>query len=121
MSVSLEKQKPAIDLSQFYGTEAYYRYPLTQSVFYTDGVKYFAEQAGAYWFLDIVFSEYEPLMRREGFITVNLSVYDGQADITVTDGDDKTLANKHIHLTDCPSGEYLFFFTNDVFMVSSEY
>jgi hypothetical protein len=41
-----------IDLSQFTGTENYYRHPFGKALF-TDGVKYFAETAGAYWFIDI--------------------------------------------------------------------
>jgi len=46
-----------LDLSQFYGTENYYR---TNPIFakdmvHTDGVKYFADNAGngAYWFLTL--------------------------------------------------------------------
>ena len=118
MPVSLEK--PAIDLSPFYGTEHYYGHPLTQSV-YTDGVKYFAEVAGAYWFLDIVFSEYHRLMRDLGFITIDLHSENGKADITVTDGNNKTLAEKHIDITDCPDGLYKFYFQDGVLMLTSEY
>jgi len=119
MPVSLEK-KPAIDLSQFYGTEGYYRHSFTQ-MDYTDGVRYFAEQAGAYWFLDIVSSEYFMLMRDLGFITIDLHSENGKADITVTDGNNKTLAKKHIDITDCPDGLYKFYFQDGVLMLTSEY
>ena len=119
MPVSLDK-KPAIDLSPFYGTEHYYNHPFTSSL-YTDGVKYFAEQAGAYWFLDIVFSEYHMLMRDKWFLTVDLSAENGKADITVTDGNGGTFAKKHIDITDCPDGLYQFYFQDGVLMLTSEY
>jgi hypothetical protein len=120
MPVSLEKQKPAIDLSQFYGTENYYRHPFTQSV-YTDGVRYFAEVAGAYWFLDIVFSEYDARTREEVFLTIYLQAENGKADITVLDGNGNKFDEKHIDITDCPDGIYQFYFYDSVLMLTSEY
>ncbi|WP_065755218.1 DUF6876 family protein [Bradyrhizobium paxllaeri] len=40
------------DLAQFTGTEQWYRHSLIRSVLYTDGVKYLAEKASAYWLID---------------------------------------------------------------------
>lgn len=112
-----------LDLSQFTGTETYY---MTNRMFapdmvHTDGVQYFAETAHAYWFLDIVATEYFPLMKKEEFISIQLAVEDGIADICVEDGDCKVLKQKHIDYTDCPDGLYRFFFTNNVLMLTSEY
>ena len=46
-----------LDLSQFTGTEAYYRYsPLFPKVVLTDGAKYLAEEAGAFWLMDCIAS-----------------------------------------------------------------
>ena len=45
-----------IDLSGFTGTENWYRYAMMPRFTYTDGVKYLAEQAKAYWLLDAIFS-----------------------------------------------------------------
>jgi hypothetical protein len=109
-----------LNLDQFYGTETYYRHPLTKSV-YTDGVKYFAEKAGAYWFLDIVFSEYSSLMNQEGFLSITLFVGVLGADISVTDGDENILTTKRVQFTDCPQGEYKFFYTDDVLLLTTEY
>jgi hypothetical protein len=39
------------DLAQFIGTENYYRY---LGINLTDGVKFLADEAGAYWLVDIV-------------------------------------------------------------------
>ena len=114
-----------IDLSQFTGTENYYRHPiqLGPKCVYTDGVAYFATHAKAYWFLDIVFTELNQLQRDHEFLAITLSVQASKATITATDGNDpdKTLWSHKVEFTDCPDGNYLFFFTNDVFFLRSEY
>src|SRR5882757_828930 len=40
------------ELAQFTGTEHWYRHALNRNVLFTDGAKYVADQAGAYWLLD---------------------------------------------------------------------
>jgi Family of unknown function (DUF6876) len=40
------------NLNQFTGTEQWYRHALNHAVTFTDGAKYVADQAGAYWLLD---------------------------------------------------------------------
>jgi len=108
-----------MNLSQFTGTEQWYRHPFSK-VTYTDGVKYFADQAGAYWFLDIAVCL--PMeFPNEKFYSVCLDVSDGKAKLVVDDGNDNVLMNKDIDFTDCPNGEYRFFLTNDVLMLTSEY
>ena len=114
-----------LDLSQFYGTENYYR---TNPIFakdmvHTDGVKYFADNAGngAYWFLDIIATEVFPLLKKEPFLAITLRADDGEATIGVEDGDLGLLFSKHIAYTDCPNGVYDFFLTNNVLMLTSEY
>lgn len=112
-----------LDLSQFYGTEKYWRthMMLTPDLVHTDGVQYFADEAGAYWFLDIVATEFYPLTEHEPFLSIQLVVEGGIADICVEDGDCKVLKQKHIALTDCPDGLYKFFLTDNVLMLNSEY
>ena len=112
-----------LDLSQFTGTENYY---MTNRMFapdmvHTDGVQYFAETANAYWFLDIVATEYFPMLKKEPFLAINMQVVDGKAFIAVEDGGLKTLKTKKIEHTDCPSGFYCFYLTDNVFMLTSEY
>lgn len=108
-------------LAQFTGTENWYRHPLIRDVTFTDGVKAFAEKAGAWWFVDDCIIEYDPLQSKHGFLTITLKVSNDQATITVDDGNDNVLATKHIQYTDCPAGQYKFYFTNDVFLLPSEY
>ncbi len=109
------------ELEQFTGTEHWYRHSLVPGMLYTDGIKYFAEQAGAYWFLDIVATEYLNLQRREQFLLIKLDVSGSQAKIRVEDGDGHGLKRKDIDFTDCPEGKYKFFFTNDTLHLPSEY
>ena len=118
MSVNLEKAKPALDLSPFYGTENYYRH--ISGKVYTDGVQYFASQAGAYWFVDLVLLE----LATDGgpFVAVTLTVKGDAADIRVTDGNDNDIVPVfRVEWTDCPEGEYTFYICDGVMMLSSEY
>lgn len=109
------------DLQQFTGTENWYRHYFIRDVTFTDGVKYFAETAGAWWFVDDCIIEYSPLMREHGFLTITLDVSNSKAKITVDDGNDNVLATREIPYTDCPDGTYRFYFTNDVLLLPSEY
>jgi hypothetical protein len=111
-----------IDLSQFTGTSAYHRtFMFTPKLVHTDGVQYFAETAGCFWFLDIVATEVYPLTKNDPFLTIYLIVKDGKAEIIVQDGDISRLMQKHISHTDCPEGTYEFFLTDNVLMLTSEY
>ena len=51
------------DLSQFTGTETWYRH--FTGLLYTDGIQYLAEQAEAYWLIDAIASYQHQLKRDE--------------------------------------------------------
>ena len=51
----MERQITATDLAQFTGTSTYFKH-WTRKIVYTDGVQYLAEQAGAYWLVDLIAS-----------------------------------------------------------------
>lgn len=111
-----------LDLSQFIGTTAYHRtFLFNKNLVHTDGVQYFADTAGAYWFLDIVATEFYPLTKKDPFLSIQLAVEDGIADICVEDGDCEIITQKHIPHTNCPDGLYKFFLTDNVLMLTSEY
>lgn len=69
-------------LSNYYGTENYFKPMLCNSMVYTDGVKAFAENAGgqgAYWFIDKVVSnmkliEYYNSKTNDNFFLIKLEV-----------------------------------------------
>lgn len=113
-----------LDLSQFIGTSSYYpTFMFTPKLHHTDGVQYFAENAGngAFWFLDIVATEIYPLLKKEPFISIEMTVFNETAVINATDGNEKVIWEKFIRSTDCPEGDYNFFLTDNVLMLTSEY
>ncbi|PPC99614.1 MAG: hypothetical protein CTY35_03495 [Methylotenera sp.] len=108
------------DLKQFTGTEHWHPFWLG-TMHYTDGVKHFANTAGAYWFLDIVGTEVAELQADNPFISVELTVKDMKANIKATDGNGNTLWTRYIEFTDCPDGVYSFYLIDKVFLLTSEY
>ncbi len=112
------------DLRQFIGTEHWYRHWAARSILYTDGAKYVADTAGAYWLLDeIVFAQSaNKRLATEGFQLWKLSVRaDQTATLTCEDGNGKPVFTKPLEYTDFPLDEVKFYFTNNVIMLPSEY
>ena len=114
--------KAKLDLSGFFGTDEWHRHWLGKML-YTDGVKYFAEEAGggAYWFLDIIATEVLPLQEKEEFIHIAMTVNDGKALITAGDGNGNKLWQRALDFTDCPEGTWEFYLTDNVLLLPSEY
>lgn len=52
-------------LQQFTGTTQYHRHP--SGILYTDGVKFLAENAGAYWLIDVIAS-WQPKALRDAWL-----------------------------------------------------
>ena len=106
------------DLNQFTGTEQYYRHWL-KGIVYTDGVKYVAESAGAYWLIDLIAS-YQPLevefqvweLRKEGEAWC----------VECTDGNENFVLKQDIPYTDFPEDFMPFemWFQNGVIFLPSE-
>lgn len=114
--------KNEIDLSQFYGTEKYHKtFVFSPKLKHTDGVQYFAEQAGAFWLLDVIATEIYPFSDKYPFMVLTLTVKEKKAKLVVDDGDDNWIFQKNIDFTDCPDGEYRFYLIGDVLMLPSEY
>lgn len=110
-------------LAHFVGTERYYR--LTPNAVLTDGTKYLAEAAGAFWLMDAVASYLPQFSGRQDFIVAKLVRTGSQAELTLDDGNGRVLERQHIEYTDFPmqtfqlyacwGGEYW------VLMLCSEY
>jgi len=116
-------------LAHFTGTTTYYRY--TGGLLLTDGTKYFADQTGSYWVMDVIAS-YQSQTRRNpelrDFQYWTLEIYDNnQASIYVTDGNtDEKMIQQDIPYTDFPfDGKYHFYLARSenhyVLMIPSEY
>lgn len=111
-------------LTQFCGTELWYRHYLMREMLYTDGIKFFAENAGnggAYWFLDTVALFIFPMLKTHPFLVIDLKVNEGAAIIDVGDGNDKTIYTKPIDITDVQEGEWKFYLTDNILLLPSEY
>ena len=117
----------ATELAHFTGTEDYYRHGLARNVVFTDGVRFFADKAGAHWLLDIIATELVKPLKAEGFLHIKAVVADGKAGLTADDGNGKVVWSRQIDFTDCPDGEWRFFFAPGgpngtfVIMLPSEY
>ncbi len=111
------------DLSQFTGTEQWYRHGIARNVLYTDGAKHVAESGGAYWLLDeIAFAQSVRPVAAEAFQVWKLKVNpDHSATLTCDDGDSNIRFLKHIEFTDFPLEEIAIYFTDKVIMLPSEY
>lgn len=110
-------------LRHFTGSEHWYRHALFRTFCYTDGVKYLATEAGAYWLLDRLFaSQHElPALRQEEFqawtLTVNADV---SAELVCSDGNYRVLHRETIGYTDFPLQSITLYLTNDVLLLPSE-
>jgi hypothetical protein len=111
------------DLSQFTGSEQWYRHGLMRKILYTDGARHVAEAGGAYWLLDeIAFAQAEAKIATEEFQVWRLKVNPDQtASLTCDDGNDRVVFTKPIEYTDFPLDEIRFYFTDNVILLPSEY
>lgn len=111
------------ELAQFTGTEQYYFNPLFRSFRYTEGVKFLAENAGAYWLLDMIFAnQTDSKFSSEPFQvwTIELLKY-GAARITVSDGSEQKLKSFKLVYTDFPLESFTIWLVDNVLMLRSEY
>ncbi len=119
----------ATDLAQFYGTENYYRYLAGLKL--TDGVKFMAEEAGAYWLLDIIASyQCKAKIRREHFQVWELKLLPRvkgnpnaqPAVVTMkTDSDRPLMVKQEIMYTDFPLDSITLWLIDGVILLTSEY
>jgi hypothetical protein len=112
------------DLMQFTGSENWYRHGLNRAVLFTDGAKYVADTAGAYWLLDEIAlaQRYEKAVAGEEFQVWKLSVKpDDSAVLTCEDGNGHAVFSKRIAFTDFPLEEVALWFTNGTILLPSEY
>lgn len=115
-------------LVQFTGTEEWHRWSvLFRNALLTDGTKYLAETAGAYWLMDIIASwnKTDDKVMDEYFQVWRLEVHpDHSATITATDGNDNEIARQEIEYTDFPLQEIELYASNEddyiIIMLKSE-
>ena len=122
----------ATELAQFTGTESYtnLRYPWLRTKFLlTDGTKYLAEQAKAFWLMDAIAShQTNRKLAAEPFQVWELTVSDKrEAVLTCSDGNKTTLVRQEIPATDFPLDKITLYAEQSdylggrVVMLTSEY
>lgn len=113
----------ASQLTQFIGTDRYYR--LHRRCLLTDGTKFLADAAGAYWLMDATSSHLMELGTADWFVLVRLQVDGCEAVLRYEDGNGKVRAEQQIPFTDFPMSECVFYACWDaehwVLMLPSEY
>jgi hypothetical protein len=112
------------DLSQFTGSEQWYRHGLVRDVLFTDGAKHVADAGGAYWLLDEIALAQRSSKRVAGeeFQVWKLTVKaDKTAKLTCDDGNGIGVFTKAIAFTDFPLEEIALYYTNKVILLPSEY
>lgn len=119
--VNVEKLKA--DLRQFTGAEHYYYYPLFPKFRYTDGVKFLAEEAGAYWLLDYIFSNHtNSNLLEQPFQAWKLKVNENQSAQIIVEGyNDQIIDQFKIGFTDFPLDEFELWLIGMVLILPSEY
>jgi hypothetical protein len=115
--------KTKLDLSQFYGTEHWYRHPIYQSVTFTDGVKYIADECEAYWLIDLLAATFVTYNKKHYFqcYTLNVDLAQNTATLVVTNGDDEPITNITIEFTDFPVETITIWGIDGVLLLPSEY
>ena len=117
------KQLP--DLSQFHGTEHWWRHLAGYT--FTDGVRFVAVECGAYWLIDeIMFAQCHKSIRTnemlQGIQFWTFVSKDGKGDLYCYEDSNRPPAyHKHIEFTDFPEGEVKFYFADGVLLLPSEY
>ena len=97
------------DLAGFTGSQTFFRHGLNRRFLFTEGVKFFADRAGAYWLLDVLATELPALCRSEGFLAIRMPVSEHKTTLTADDGNGTVLWTKAIPWTDSPEGEWKFY------------
>lgn len=122
--MSDNKNLTEADLHQFTGSEHWYRHGLVRDILFTDGAKYLADKAGAYWLLDeIAFAQRgEKAVAAEEFQVWTLTVNaDRTARLVCDDGNGNTVFEKPIPFTDFPLAGISLYFTNNTIYLPSEH
>jgi hypothetical protein len=90
---------------------------------FTEGVKFLADEAGAYWLIDNIASfRLDAKVRSEEFVLWRLCVNaDETASLIAEDGNENELLRQHIPWTNFPVEEISLYLTDDMLLLPSEY
>lgn len=110
----------AAGLHGFTGSDTQYRH-WTGKIHYTEGVKWLADHAEAYWLLDAIAShQLDPKVKAEEFQVWTLQVADHKAMLTCEDGNGREVTHQRIPYTDFPLREIKLWCEFGTLMLPSE-
>lgn len=114
--MSNTKNITTANLSNFWGSQDFFRHWISRKIIYTEGVE-FINANGAGWLVDAVISHvvHTPKVAREDFILAVLKVNleKKSAVLTFDDGNGNILAKQEIEYTDFPLPEISFYVENN--------
>jgi hypothetical protein len=110
------------DLDQFTGSETFYHHTLRRKVTYTEGVRFLAKEAGAYWLIDFIALQPQKLAE-EAFQVWKLRRDEkgSGATIVVEDGNGNVIHTQTIPYTDFPLMAVDVWMVDNVILLPSEY
>ena len=112
-----------LDTSGYTGSAVLYRHALSGCGF-TEGVRYVADTASAYWLLDAILSyRFDPTAAREEFQVWTLTTRaDHTATLVMTNGNEhRPIVTQHIEFTDFPQETMVMWFANKTLYLPSEH
>ena len=100
-------------LNMFSGTEHWYEH-FMPGILFTDGIKYLANEAKAYWLIDLIASwQTDKKVAKESFQVWIIRVDGTKAVVTCEDGNGNVVASQDIPYTDFPLKEYRVYLEDD--------
>jgi hypothetical protein len=123
MTTETKKTLDESERANFTGSENWYKHWLGKTLF-TDGVKFVAEQAGAFWLIDeIAINQTRPKVRAEEFQvwTLKVDLEKRKGVLSCDDGNGNVVFTKRIDYTDFPLAEIRFYCTDNTILLPSEY
>jgi hypothetical protein len=111
-------------MKQFTGSEHWYRFGIVPDITCTDGAKYVADTAGAYWLLDeiAIAQKFVKEVKAREFQVWKLTVNDdSSATLICEGGNGKAVFAKRIPRTDFPKDGVELWFANKVIYLPSEH
>ena len=116
------------DLRQFIGTTQWHKWSNLTALTCTDGVKYLAEEAGAYWLLDAIASHQNAPALKDSQRLQELQIWllsvnaDKSCQLTCSeDSDIPPVVVQDIEFTDFPMKEVKLYVCDGVILLPSEY
>ena len=125
MNTQTTKLSPAdlqAGLAMHTGSQRWFKH-WSQRILYTEGVRFLATHAQAFWLIDLIATWCAAsALRGEGFILWKLIVNEDRSAVAIAeDGNGRDLTRQDIPFTDFPLDEIRLYLTDGTLLLASEY